>query len=74
MRRQTSSSVGDENDDDENVLCVVCELHEPHQNASDEMVSWVQCDGCLSWCHIDCAELENNVLDRWLCMRCSEVW
>ena len=30
----------------------------------------------LSWCrHIGCTEMEeNNVPDRWLCMRCSEVW
>ena len=74
-QRQTSSNVGDENDNDENVLCVVCELHDPLQSARDDMVSWVQCDGCLSWCHISCAELEeDNVPDRWLCLRCSEVW
>ena len=47
----------------------------PLQNTTDEMVSWVQCDGCLSWCHIGCTELEeNNVTDRWPCMKCSEVW
>ena len=73
-QRQTSSKVRGESDDDENVLCVVCDLHDP-QSARNEMVSWVQCDGCLSWCHISCAELEkSNVPDRWLCLRCSEVW
>ena len=74
-QRQTSSSVGGESDDDENVLCVVCDLHDPLQSARDNMVSWVQCDGCLSWCHISCADLEeDNVPDCWLCLRCSEVW
>ena len=74
-QRQTSSNVGDENDNDENVLCVVCELHDPLQSARDDMVSWVQSDGCLSWYHISCVELEeDNVPDRWLCLRCSEVW
>ena len=74
-QRKTSRNASDEDDDDENVLCVVCDLHDPLQNTTDEMVSWVQCDGCLSWCHIGCTQLEeNNVPDRWLCMRCSEVW
>ena len=74
-QRKTSRNASDEDDDDENVLCVVCDLHDPLQNTTDKMVSWVQCDGCLSWRHIGCTELEeNNVPDRWLCMRCSEVW
>ena len=74
-QRKTSRNASDEDDVDENVLCVVCDLHDPLQNTTDEMVSWVQCDGCLSWCQIGCTELEeNNVPDRWLCMRCSEVW
>ena len=74
-QRKTSRNASDEDDDDENVLCVVCDLHDALQNTTDEMVSWVQCDRCLSWCHISCTELEeNNVPDRWLCIRCSEVW
>lgn len=78
QRRQSFDDPADQDEDEESVVCVVCDKHDPlpsNDLARDEMVSSVQCDGCLSWCHLTCAEVEeDNVPERWLCLRCSEVW
>ena len=78
QRRQSFDDPADQDEDEESVVCVVCDKHDPlpsNDLARDEMVSSVQCDGCLSWCHLTCAEVEeDNVPGRWLCLRCSEVW
>ena len=43
-----------ENDENDGILCSICELNEPEGMSSD-MMFWVDCDVCGVWVHDACA-------------------
>lgn len=59
---------GDEN----NELCMVCQLRDPASDNEQGTVSWIQCDGCLHWYHVDCVGLIEGCLpEMWMCLECN---
>ena len=62
-------------DDEDNEICMVCNLKDPtSENVNEQsMVPWIQCDGCLRWCHIECVGLEGCLPDVWMCLGCMQL-
>ncbi|XP_028409254.1 uncharacterized protein LOC114531845 [Dendronephthya gigantea] len=60
-------------EDEENELCFICSLKDPaSDNANSQgTVSWIQCDGCLRWCHVECVGLQGCFPDVWMCLGCN---
>lgn len=60
----------------ENDICHVCNLKEPPGlKTSDENVSWICCDGCLTWNHMVCVGVvATQEYEQWLCPNCVECW
>lgn len=57
-------------------VCTECNMGEPPDTYIDDKsdISWIQCDGCDSWFHINCLGLLEVPSDTWLCCFCNEQW
>ena len=60
----------DISDDDDGILCYLCQLKEP-PGMADNTVFWVDCDSCGKWVHNYCAFKKNAVSKRFKCDECS---
>jgi len=52
------------------VLCGVCSRRSGE--GSGARVKWVQCDGCLTWVHVNCAALSQRPKGYWYCSVCED--
>ena len=65
---QQTVDEGDEN----NELCMICHLRDPVLDNEQCTVSWIQCDSCLRWHHVDCVGLIEGCLpEMWMCLECN---
>lgn len=70
-KEQTQNKQAQRNDKD-NEVCMVCQLQNPLSDKEQGMVAWIQCDGCLHWCHVECTGLMGGHLPEvWLCLECN---
>ena len=62
-----------ETDDDDDVLCAVCDSREP-QDCSAKSIYWVECERCDSWVHSFCAFGTNTAHShsQYICQECSQ--
>ena len=60
-------------------LCAICEAHDPPMLGGETFwsnqssVSWIMCDGCDEWSHVQCAKsapLGGFVAGPWYCELC----
>lgn len=62
----------------EECTCKDCGMFEPPDSYVDESgeITWIQCNGCESWFHMDCLGLSGEVdaSDTWICYNCNEQW
>lgn len=70
----------DSTEDPNKNVCAFCGKEEPPQREQNCMltdVSWVACDGCLTWFHVECSglrECEDISALNWLCLNCKQSW
>ena len=66
--RDLQQTVDEGNEDNEH--CMVCQLRDPASDNEQGTVSWIQCDVCLRWCHVDCVGLIEKCLpEMWICCK-----
>lgn len=68
---ELQQTVNDDNED--NKICMLCNLKDPASDNVNKqcMVPWIQCDGCLCWCDMECVGLEGCLPEVWMCLGCS---
>jgi hypothetical protein len=71
-RNEKSTSGPDRSEPNEEIVCKDCGMCEPPEEYMEDNadISWIQCDCCDSWFHVEC--LGSPLLDTWICYCCEE--
>ena len=49
-------------------ICACCgEKEPPYAGKAKESVSWIECDTCGMWQHLECLEVDNVIDGNWFC-------
>ena len=54
--------------DDEDCICPICNVN---FEEDEENVSWISCDKCFEWWHVDCLQL-TAIPENYFCTACSD--